>query len=330
MVVEIWRGSYVESRHRGSAIAVDRRGRPLAEFGDIGTKVFPRSAIKPIQSLPLIESGAADAFGLSNAELALACASHNGELQHTQRVTSWLDKIGLSSQTLGCGPQAPGHSPTKQAMIREDRSPDKTHNNCSGKHTGMLCVAKHRGESLPDYLDPEHPIQRGVKQTLETLTGESLDWSPGTDGCSAPNWPISLTGLAMAASRLAKGDGATQSQGLALTRMAEAMQAHPNLVAGTGRCCTAIMQASKSVLAKTGAEGVYLLAHRPTGIGIALKIDDGATRAAQTLAIGLLDRLGLINAEERLQLGAFFEPVIRNYTGMDVGRVALARDWLDH
>lgn len=330
VVVEIWRGDHLESRHRGSAIALDAKGRRLLAFGDVTGKVFPRSAIKPLQSSPLVETGAASALGLSPAEIALACASHSGEPQHTDRVRQWLEQLGLTPDALGCGPQSPSHTPTKLAMIRQDLHPDKSHNNCSGKHTGMLTVASHLGEDLSNYLAIDHPVQQRVHQTLEQLCGESLDWSPGTDGCSAPNWPISLSGLATGASRLALGDGTTPAQSSALSAMGDAMQAYPQLVAGTGRCCTAIMQSSNHVLAKTGAEGVYILAHRPTGTGIALKIDDGATRAAETLAIGLLHKLSLLDDQECAGLASFFQPVIRNFAGLDVGQVKLAKDWQDH
>lgn len=328
VVVEVWRGDYVESRHRGSAVAVDRKGRRLLEIGDTSTKIFPRSAVKPLQSLPLIETGAADALELCEAEIALSCASHSGEPQHTETVSAWLSKLGLSPEHLGCGPQSPGHTPTKIAMIERHEKPDRTHNNCSGKHTGMLAVARHRGESIGDYLETSHPIQTGIKTCLGNLCGETLDTAPGTDGCSAPNWPMSLSALATGASRLALGDGTTTSQSRALARMANAMQQHPNLVAGTGRCCTAIMRASPHILAKTGAEGVYLLAHRPTGIGIALKIEDGATRAAETLAIGILKHLGLLEEQKLMTLQFHFEPAIRNFAGLNVGQIAMCPDWL--
>ena len=329
VVVEVWRGDRVESRHRASAVALDRHGRIRHQIGDAGLIVYPRSSIKPIQSLHLILSGAADAYNLGQAELALACASHSAEARHVALVRSWLERIGLDDQALGCGPQRPSFRPAYEELIKSGREPRRWHNNCSGKHTGMLNVVRHLGFDEGAYLAPAHPLQERIKQTIAGLCGESLEFAPGIDGCGAPNWPISLLGLATAASRLALADGPTPDQGAALARMAAAMQAEPFLVAGSERCCTAIMQTVPGMLAKTGAEGVYLLGHQPTGTGIALKIEDGSTRAAQALAIAMMKLCGFLGDEAGAGLEKFANPVIKNFAGQEVGRIAMAPGWAE-
>lgn len=295
VLVEVTRGGYVESLHRGAIAIADLNGRSVFALGDVEQPVYPRSALKPIQALPLLESGAADAFGLSDEEIALACASHSGEAMHTERVNIWLRRIGCSEADLACGAHPPRYTPLRDAMIRHGEQPNRLHNNCSGKHAGFLTVARHWGIATDGYERADHPVQQAVKRALQDLSGVN-DLPFGIDGCTAPNFMLPLSGFARA---LAKFTGtATDARGQAMHRIVHAMIAHPELVSGTGRACAALMQGCDGQAAvKTGAEGVYAAILPERGLGIALKIDDGATRAAETAIATMLDRLGVLGRD---------------------------------
>ena len=268
-MVEIWRGAFLESVHRGHAVVCDSTGQIVQAWGDPGKVILPRSSAKMIQALPLIESGAADAFGLSSEHLALACASHNGAPIHTNMVESWLNSLDLGDDALRCGPQPPHASEDKHVMIRAGKTPCQMHNNCSGKHTGFLTLAKHLGAG-PEYVDIDHPVQNAVREAFDDVTD---DQSPGfgIDGCSAPNFATSLHGFARALARFASPDETTR--GRAMSRLVNAMTAHPELVAGEGRACTEMMRAMDGKVAiKTGAEGVFAAILPEQGLSVALKI----------------------------------------------------------
>lgn len=325
--VEVWRGEHVESRHRAAIAIAEPSGKLQLAIGDVDAFVFPRSAIKPFQAVPLIESGAADDLSLGFQEIAVACASHNGESAHTGLVSDWLSRIALSTDDLGCGPQRPQDRATAEALVRQGLEPGRVHNNCSGKHTGMLTVAKHLGEPTSGYLDQDHPVQKRSRAVLSELCDGALLDPPGTDGCGVPTWPVALRNLATAAARLGVAGDKDGPRNRALHRVGQAMRAEPFLVAGTGRCCTAIMQAVPGVLAKTGAEGVYLLAVPEKQVGVALKVEDGATRAAQMLTANLLGRLGVLDSAAKGALDRFLNPVLRNFAGTKVGHLTLAPGW---
>ena len=323
VAVEALRGGRVESRHRVSAVVVDDQDRIIASAGDVDQPIYPRSAIKPLQALPVIESGAADEFDLSPEELALACASHGGEPMHVERVAAWLARLGLGEPDLTCGPHLPLHQPNAEALIAAGSKPTRLHNNCSGKHTGMLSTALHAGEPTRGYLDPEHPVQRRIEAVLQRMTGGAVVSGPAVDGCGAPTWQIPMRAVALAAARLGSDEG------IAATRVREAMTHHPELVAGTGRCCTAIMRHGRGILAKTGAEGVYLAAIPAKRLGLALKVEDGATRAAEVAVLDVLDRLGAFDSAARDALAEQMQPTLRNHAGAEVGRVRPTDAWLE-
>ncbi|MEO1091514.1 MAG: asparaginase [Pseudomonadota bacterium] len=316
--VEVWRGTTRESRHRVSVAVADAGGRLVLAIGDVRRPVYPRSALKPIQALPLVETGAADAFGLSDAELALACASHGGEPMHVDRVRAWLARIGLDETALACGAHDPSYAPAARVMIADHVEPTAAHNNCSGKHAGMLTTARHLGEPTAGYLAADHPVQRRIKATLEAFAETSVG-EPGIDGCSVPTWPLPLADFARAMARFG-GEGA------ATTRIARAMRAHPELVAGTGRACTALMTHVPQLLAKTGAEGVYAACLLDHGLGIALKVEDGNGRADPVALLAVIERLAP-GAGAAPALAAFRRPVIRNVVGTEVGYVQPAEGW---
>jgi len=293
VLVELTRGDLVESVHRGSIAVADAEGRIVFALGDLETPVYPRSSLKPIQALPLIESGAADAFGLSEEEIALACASHSGEPMHTTRVAAWLARIGCVESDLACGAHPSRYEPVAEAMIRAGERPTRIHNNCSGKHAGFLTVARHWDIGTQGYERVDHPVQQAIAKTLSELAEVSGELPYGIDGCAAPNFAVPLGAQAKAFAKL------TASRG---TRIVRAMTAHPELVSGTGRTCAILMRSARGRAAvKTGAEGFFAAILPELGLGIALKIDDGAGRAADAVMAAMLARYGLLGDDEAAQ-----------------------------
>lgn len=327
VAVLVWRGERVESRHRVRVAVVDAAGREVLAVGDVAEPVYPRSAVKPLQALLLVESGAADAREVSEAELALACASHGGEPMHVEPVAAWLARLGLAEADLACGAHPPSFRPAADDLARRGLRPTRLHNNCSGKHTGMLAAALHLGWPTAGYERVEHPVQQAVLAALREL-GDTGDLGPpGLDGCSLPNWALPLRSLALAFARFAAPDTLPPGRAAAIRRITAAMQRFPELVAGTGRCCTAVMQALPSVLVKTGAEGVFGAALPAQGLGVALKAEDGATRAAEVALLAVLDALGAMTDEARAALTPFARPTLRDHRGAVVGRVAPVPGW---
>ena len=297
VLIEVTRGALVESIHRGAVAVAHANGKLRLSIGDIAQPVYPRSALKPVQAIPLAESGAADAFKLGDEEIALACASHSGEPMHTDRVSVWLKRIGCTADDLACGTHPVRYEPVAEAMIRAGQKPTRIHNNCSGKHTGFLTVAKHLGAPVKGYEKVEHPVQRAVVEALKDLAGMEGELPWGVDGCCAPNFALPLSNLARAMARIADPQGLSPKRAAAAKRILHAMMAHPELVAGTGRVCTALMHEGNGKLAvKTGAEGVYVAILPEMGLGIALKIDDGAGRAAEAAIAQMLLNLGALPA----------------------------------
>ena len=291
-MIELWRGEMLESVHRGHAVICDSSGISQA-WGDPQAVIFPRSSCKMIQALPLLESGAAAAAGLQPAQLALACASHNGAAMHVQQVGDWLQARGLSEQDLRCGAHLPGDKPEAARLTCSGQAPCQLHNNCSGKHAGFLTLNQHlRGDS--EYIQPDHPVQQAVKSAFEEVTGET---SPGygIDGCSAPNHTCTIEGLARAmAAFAAPGAGA---RGDAMRALVQAMCTFPELVAGEGRACTDLMRAMQGrVAVKTGAEAVFVAIIPERQMGVALKILDGGTRASEAAVTAILVHLGVLDA----------------------------------
>jgi L-asparaginase II len=299
ILVEVTRGDLVESVHRGAIAIADADGKILFATGDVDNVIYPRSSLKPIQALPLVESGAVEAFEVSDEEVALACASHSGEPMHTIRVAAWLKRIGLGERDLACGPHAVRYEPIWEAMVKRGERPTRIHNNCSGKHTGFLTVARHWNVATEGYERHDHPVQQAVARALGELSGETgtLPW--GIDGCAAPNFALPLVAFARALAKFAAPQSLAAARARAAERIVGAMIAHPELVAGTGRPCTILMRACSGRAAlKTGAEGVYAAIIPGSGLGIALKIDDGAGRAAETTIASLLDQLGLLGDDK--------------------------------
>ncbi len=318
-LVELWRGDLLESVHRGHAVVCDASGEVVTAWGDPDAIVYPRSSSKMIQALPLLESGAAAAARLTPEHLALACASHQGAAIHTKRVEAWLADVGLGEGDLRCGSHMPSDKPTAEALIRAGEKPCQIHNNCSGKHAGFLTLNRHLGAG-PDYEKIDHPVQQSIHAAWEEVLEEpTAGW--GVDGCSAPNFASSLRGLGRAMASFATARTRSGTRADAQRQLVEAMIAHPDLVAGEGRACTELMRACEGRAAlKTGAEGVFVGILPEQGLGLALKITDGATRASEAVIASLLVRLGVLDeghpVAQRLTSG-----VQRNWRGIQTGRI---------
>ncbi len=321
-LVEVHRGPILECEHRGHAVIWRHGEGMIASWGDAEGRILPRSSSKMIQALPLVESGAADAFGLSDEHLALACASHQGAAIHTDRVTRWLSDLDLAEDALRCGVQWPNDLPARDDLICHHTGPDQRHNNCSGKHTGFLTLTKHLGAG-PEYLDMSHPLQRAIREAWDDVTGDANpDYA--IDGCSAPNFATRLSGLAraMAAFAAATPDGGARQA--AMVRLREAMMRHPDLVAGEGRACTRLMRAMNGRAAiKTGAEGVFIAIVPEHKIGVALKIADGATRGSEAAITRILSALGVLDPEHP-EARAFSHGPITNWRGIETGHYRIA------
>lgn len=328
VLVEVTRGPLVESRHRGALAVVDGDGRLVFSIGDIDRPVFPRSAVKPFQALPLIESGAADRYGFGEAELALAMASHSGEARHLAGVRAMLARVGFDEGCLECGPHWPAREADRAALYRAGLRPSPIHNNCSGKHAGFLCTCAMTGVDPRGYVDAAHPVMAEVIAAGEALTGAPHGADVcGVDGCSIPTFAVSPRRLAHGFARFVTSVGLGPERARAADRLRRAAAAEPFMVAGTGRFCTrAMMALGERALVKTGAEGVYIAALKDLGLGVALKIDDGATRASEVVMAEVLIRLlGLAGDDPaHEELSALAHPDVRNWAGARVGDIRLA------
>jgi L-asparaginase II len=320
VLVEVLRGALVESRHHGAIAVADADGATVLTLGDVAAPVYPRSAVKALQALPLIESGAAEKFGLGDEELALACASHGGEPAHVAVAQRMLERAGLDVTALECGTHWPSHQESARALARAG-APSALHNNCSGKHAGFICVACAGGIAQQGYVQPSHPVQREVRAVLEGLTGVGLSEDRcGIDGCSIPTFAIPLSSLAYAFARFGTGRGLAPERAKAAARLRAACAAQPYFVAGTGRFCTEVMKLfGARVLVKTGAEGVFCGALPELGLGIALKCQDGATRAAEVAMAAMIARFLPLGRDEETALERFMRPSLRNWNGIAVG-----------
>ena len=307
VLVEVVRGARVESEHRGRVAVMDSDGAAVLAWGDVSRPIFPRSAVKPLQALPLVESGAADGFGFGHEELALASASHSGEPAHVAVVEHMLARAGLDAAAL--------------ALARSGREPTPLHNNCSGKHAGFLCAACGVGAEPAGYARPDHPVQRAVRAALEGLTGVAIgEGTHAIDGCSVPTWPLPLERLAYAFARFGTGQGLGAERIRAAGRIRTACAARPYLVAGTGRFCTRILEHfGDRVLVKAGAEGVLCAAFPELGLGVAIKCDDGAGRAAEVVLAGLILRLLRLEEADHAALAPLARPILRNWNGIEIG-----------
>lgn len=322
VLVEILRGRLVETVHRGAFVISDAGGAVCLEGGDIDRPIFPRSAIKAMQALFLIESGAAQSYGFSDKELALSAASHSGETAHIELAEQMLVQAGLSVHDLECGCHWSFQNQVLVEQVRSCDHPSACHNNCSGKHAGFLCATHHLGEGTSNYVHRDHFTQKQVAAIVADLTQAPMsDELCAIDGCSIPTYAMPLNALAQGFAKMVTGEGLSSQRADASKRIINACMKEPFYVAGSGRACTKLMQmAPGRIFAKTGAEGVFCGALPELGLGIALKIDDGANRAAEVAMASLLSRmLGPDDcAFEPLQL--FANRPMKNWNNIKVGQ----------
>ncbi|MEW6208020.1 MAG: asparaginase [Acidobacteriota bacterium] len=330
VLVEVTRGEIVESRHRGVIAALEPDGREVIRKGDIHLVTSTRSTIKPIQAIPVITSGAADRFNFTPREIAVICASHGGESIHTLTVTDMLHRLGLDESALQCGAHPPFHEPTARRLENEGAPFSQVHNNCSGKHTGMLATAVHCRLSTSNYTSTEHSVQREIISIFTRMAGLGDHLPAAVDGCSAPTFGVPLSSLALAFARLVNpwsfaevGSDIAE----AAKRIVAAMQSHPEMVGGTGRFDTDLLRVARGKLVcKVGAEAVYSVgvlpsAQYPRGLGLAFKMEDGSYRGLGPVVIETLWQLGVLNGAETKEMAAYHCPTIESRCQLKVGEV---------
>lgn len=322
-LVEVTRGLAVESRHVGSVAVSDASGTLLLSIGDVERPVFARSCVKAFQALPLVESGAAERFGFGDAELALACGSHSGEPDHVATAAGALARLGLAAEALECGVHWPLSDAAGHALAASGAGPSALHNRCSGKHAGFLCLACAMDVETAGYVAADHPVQREVAAALEDLVGESLATAPmGLDGCGVPTFAIPLRSIAHGFARFGTGEGLAPIRAAAAKRLQQAVWSAPMQVAGAGRFDTEAMQfLAGRAFVKVGAEGVHAAALPELGVGIAIKVEDGGTRAAEAAMAALLLRFLDLTGEAAERVEARSRKVIRSFSGAEVGAI---------
>ncbi len=326
VLVEVTRGARVESAHRGAAIVVDAKGGVLFSAGDVDLPVYPRSAVKALLALPMVETGAASRLGLTDAEIALACSSHSGEEDHVAAATSMLAKAGRDESVLECGVHWPSYDGATRALAAAGRTPSALHNNCSGKHSGFICLACDRGDDPKGYVKPDHPTMKVITAALAEMTGTVLDGRNfAVDGCSIPTYAIPLRAMALAFARFGSGQGMAADRAAAAARIRAAVAAQPRMVAGTNRFDTKVIAAlGERVFVKGGAEGVHCGTIPELGVGFAVKCDDGAGRAADVVTAALIAKFLPNNGHVDPVVAELAGPVLKNWNGIEVGGMRAA------
>jgi L-asparaginase II len=323
ILARVLRGGRVESVHRGHVAVVAEGGRVMAAAGEAGKAIYLRSAAKPFQAMLLLETGGERAFRLTSGEIALMCSSHGGEPGHVSAAARLLAKGGFTARDLFCGAHMPMHEPSARALLRRGEKPSPLHNNCSGKHAGLLLATRLLGFSPKGYWEPSHPIQREVKARLSTWTGVPAGRIRiAVDGCSLPVFHLPLAALARGYARLV-----SREAGPFAARIVQAMWERPEMMAGRQRFTTDFLQAGRGRwVGKEGAEGVYAIGIRAfrageESLGLAFKIEDGGVRARDTVSLALLARLGRLPPSAARALSAYRRPPVLNARGLVVGRI---------
>ena len=330
LFVEVTRNGTVESQHFGAAVVCNVKGDVVESWGNIEDLVFPRSALKPMLAIQLVESGASARYALNDAELSLACSSHQGEQMHQDLVASWLNRLGLTEDHLACGPVLPEHTESAHQLLVSGQQGCRIHHNCSGKHAGFLATALHLDIPLNDYYQLEHPLQQLSLDTLSDLVDVDLKQYPiGVDGCGLPAHTMPLLQLGHAVARFANPVDLSDTRAQAIYRLHEAITNEPLYIAGRGTLVSELNEVTKgSVLAKTGAEGIVTAAIPDRGLGIALKIADGSDRARSVALLAILDHLDALSDADKDKLQAHISPPIINSRGLNVGEIRPAASWL--
>lgn len=322
-LVDVYRGKKIESSHFGHVAVVDSAGTLLYAAGDPYRETYARSAVKPLQAMPIVETGAADRYGLSEQDLSLCCASHSGEAQHTDRVLAMLKRTGIEEAFLQCGTHIPHSQETYKQLMAAGKELTPLYNNCSGKHIGMLVTAKHNSESLEDYYLPDHPVQQRIMKVISEVTEYPIEKIKiGIDGCGVPVHALPLERLAYGFARMTRPNTFSDSRTEAVNRITTAMMKYPEMVGGTARFCTDFMKAAAGrMFGKAGAEAVYLIGDKETGVGIAIKVEDGNSRAVYPTALEVLRQLDLLDQEQLNHLRQYHQPVLKNARQEDIGQL---------
>ncbi|WP_019121578.1 asparaginase [Brevibacillus massiliensis] len=324
VIAKAYRGGVVESTHLGHVAVVDGSGTLLYQYGDPFRLTYARSSMKPIQTIPVIETGAADRFGFEPADISLCCASHSGEPRHRSRAMKMLNAAGQPESVLRCGTHVPRDEESYKQLIRDGKELTPIFSNCSGKHAGMVATAVHMGEDPTDYNLPEHPVQQRILDAVADIVcypKEKIHM--GIDGCGVPVHRLPLANYAWGYARLARPETITSPiRQAAVRRITDAMTAHPEMVGGKERYCTDLMSAfAGRVIGKAGAEAVYCLGDRERGLGIAVKIEDGGARAVYAVVNEVLRQLGIGTDGPLDKLQAYTNPEVKNMSGIVVGRI---------
>ncbi|MFT5893462.1 MAG: L-asparaginase II [bacterium] len=329
VLVNRWRGNAIESRHRGAVAVVEASGQVFAALGDVQRAVFPRSAIKFLQAIPFVESGAIDAYSLDDRHIALSCSSHNGEPIHAGLAHDWLERIGCAHDDLECGAELPLHKVTQFELMAQGRGPQRHHHNCSGKHLGFLSTCKQLGDATKNYRLYNHVAQQRWFQVLESLTNTRVAQLPwGYDGCAIPTLALPLQRVALAMARFGVPARFEGERRTAVERIHAAITSNPYLVAGKERLCTSLMERlAPNILIKVGADGVYTAVIPEHELGVAIKIDDGNDAAARVALGAVLQTLGVLSSDESKALGEYFRPSVNNSRGETIGRIEPSSDW---
>jgi L-asparaginase II len=320
-IVRICRGSITESIHRVHLAVVNAQGALLHGAGDPQLLTFARSTAKLIQALPVIESGAAEHFGLQDAEISLCCASHNGEAEHASTAQGILGKLGFHHEYLQCGAHEPYHAPTAKAMRERGEAPTTLHNNCSGKHSGMLALCAHLGASPDTYMSIQHPVQQLMLEAVCAMSDmPKPQMQLGIDGCGVPVFGMPINHLALAFARLGRPDGVPQKRANACQRIVAAVRKYPQFLAGSDRFDTRLIEVTSGrIIGKMGAEGIFALTIPEQGLGFVLKIEDGNQRAMYPAVVEALKQLSLLSESEISELASFHAPTVHNWQGTEVG-----------
>lgn len=329
VLVDVVRNGVVESCHRGSAVVVDANGKVIFSIGDIERSIYPRSAIKPLQALPIIESGADQEFNLSLKEISLSCASHNSENMHVDTVEQWLERLDLGIENLECGKAYPSYQKAAHQLVREGKESTKAHHNCSGKHSGMLTLARHLSPHVQGYSAHSHQVQQTWMKTMSELIDEDVSkmhWEQ--DGCGLPAIYMPMKKLALAFARFSQPQNQPELRAKAMNKIIEALTAHPEMIAGSERCCSAVIKETQGkAIVKLGAEAVYAGFIPQLKLGFALKIDDGSVRGCEVALGAVLNKIGALSPDENERLKAFFNPSILNSLNHVTGEMRPSNNW---
>ena len=324
-MVEVWRGPLVECMHHGVAAVANAAGEIIEGWGDIGLETFPRSALKPIQAIALVETGAYQARGLTSRHLAMACASHRGQPIHTELVSAWLADLGLDQNALACGPDHPSDEASAAAAIRDGHPTQRIYHNCSGKHCGFLTVAKHQGWAVEGYAHIDHPAQQLYLDSLSELLGRDAHALPfGVDGCALPAAAVTMKDMAVMMARYAAARVSSPSRRDAILAIHDAMRRHPEYISGTGQPGVELARVTRGrIIMKTGAEGFMMVFIPDQGLSAVVKIMDGNARARVPALIAVLSAVGLLDEREQRELAPLAAPPVLNSVGAEVGRICV-------